>query len=412
LPGVGVVDNKELAKIEKATSQRKLPPWDGLRTRDFSERNLNCSDFSNADLRRVDFSGAEMVGAKFTQAYLEGASFIGSQLEGAVLDEAFLQQASLEKAELQGASLVFTQLQGASLNQAQLQGALFAGPINGLVRGAQLQGASLRGAQLQGASLTLADLQGASLDNAQLQGAAFGDRYQAGDFPLPAADLRDVSMKYAQLQGTTIGDAYLTNANLEGVNVWRTNIDGAECKKAEISNHTSTDFLQTTFGLGGESTGKVHAEPREIENFIEHSLANVPPGTLREAAIERMDYGLLVDPSSDDTAAINEVWNSCERAANEATNFDNERLQDLRQLVCKAQENRDAIGAGIVRNWISDSNGWGGTFSEALAMALLGKDGTSCDANKDFDEGTLIRLLTEAANWEGPPVPRVRVPAK
>jgi len=45
LPRVDVVDDEKLAKIEKATSDRKLRAYDGERTRILRDRDLNCSDW-------------------------------------------------------------------------------------------------------------------------------------------------------------------------------------------------------------------------------------------------------------------------------------------------------------------------------------------------------------------------------
>jgi uncharacterized protein YjbI with pentapeptide repeats len=398
LPHVNMVDDKALAKIEKATSRKKLPPWDGERTQSFINRDFNCSDLSNADLRRVDFSDAHMLGAKLIHADLQGGSLIGSKLQGATIDEASLQQASLDRAELQGASLVFTQLQGASLDHAQLQGALFAGPVNGVMAGAQLQGASLVGANLEGTLLTLAKLQGASLDRAQLQGAELGERYRGG-IPSFGPDLRDASLSGAQLQGTTWGGTTLTNARMDGAYVWRANAPLYQCKVAEVTNHISEAYLETEWTLWGNwgAVPKSPATPKEIATFIEHALAKLPPGPLKAAADERMRFGLTVDSNNDKTAAIEDIWNACEKIANEMLpELYKGRLADLRHLVCDATVNRDAIAAGVVRNWVLPRDfSW--SFSASLAKALLGEDGNGCEAMKDFDEVTLNKLRAAAA---------------
>jgi hypothetical protein len=162
LPGVDVVDDDKLAKIIQHTSDRKLGPTEGERTRNFRDRDLNCSDLSSADLRRVDLTSARLSGARLAFAALEGAILENAKLQQASLNGAKLQQASFESAELQDASFDNAQLQEANLIFTRLQGASFAN--------AWLQGAALVGAELQGASLRATLLQGAVLDAAQLQG--------------------------------------------------------------------------------------------------------------------------------------------------------------------------------------------------------------------------------------------------
>ena len=234
LPRVDVVDDEKLTKIEKATSDRKLPDFKGERTRILRDRELNCSDLSNADLRRVDLTGARLSQAILYETALQGASLDRAQLQGASLYSAQLQGASLADAQLQGAFLANAQLQGASLDRAQLQGALLSGPIQGLVVGAQLQGASLNNAELQGAILGIAELQAASLVGAELQGALIRGPQFSGFFVngpkfqgalLDRAQLQGASLGGAELESASFYDAQLQGASLEGVQTeifWRT----------------------------------------------------------------------------------------------------------------------------------------------------------------------------------------------
>jgi uncharacterized protein YjbI with pentapeptide repeats len=420
LPRVDVVDDEQLGKIVKATSDRNLRAYEGERTRDFTDRDLNCSDLSSADLRRVDLTRARLSGAtlRFTAlqgaalfgAQLQGASLDGVQLQGAALDYAQLQSAILDGALLHGASLWRAQLQGASLDDAQLQGTTLGD--------AQLQGASLDRAKLQGAVLGGAQLQGASLREAQLQGANLGDTH------LDGASLDD-----AQLQGTDLNNSKMNYTGVSRAYVWRAKY--ADCQDAHVSGHKADAIIEFKRNPG-RADEFVQATPNEIAKFIERSIVGISAARVKEQASERMRDGLVVDPQKDDTAAFAKLWRECEEFAkkNPQGEFESGRAQFLRNLVCDTQDNRKAIANGIIRNWISPyrykvnltirivgddmdctvKDNDRRKFCGKLARGLLSEDGKTCAATKDLDESgkQLLRAAIVAAATASPaflPVP-------
>ena len=66
-----------------------------------------------------------------------------------------------------------------------------------------------------------------------------------------------------------------------------------------------------------------------------------------------MRAGLIVDPAKDDTAEIAKVWHKCEEESTKVSQaeFDKKHAAFLRDLVCNAEESRQAIAKGIIRNW-------------------------------------------------------------
>lgn len=114
---------------------------------------------------------------------LRGADLDGANLYGVLLGGANLQGAHFGEADLQGAHLWGTNLQGAYLGEANLQGAD--------LLGAKLNRAFLHETNLQGADLRTSQLQGAHLLDANLRGAN-----------LLLADLRGAHLGWNARRGT------------------------------------------------------------------------------------------------------------------------------------------------------------------------------------------------------------------
>jgi uncharacterized protein YjbI with pentapeptide repeats len=374
---VDVVDDKKFDKIESATTKRGQSPIEGERTQNFRGRDLSCGTFGLADLRRADFSEARMIGGFLVEARLQGATLHQAQLQGAFLSAAELQGADLGLAGLQGAYLdhhqflpatqlrgavLFgAQLQGAYLGDAQLQGAdLTTADLQGAdLSGAQLQGANLRGAGLQGADLTLAELQGADLSGAQLQGA---------------------DLSGAQLQGANLGLGKLKLALFSDVSLWR--IKGANCLGARTTNPKldATIELRANF----RQTEPVPGTPEAIEDFIKRTIADL--SELRKDEVRnRLRAGLVADIKKEDLAAIETMWREC--AANsekvERAEYDRQRADLLRELVCNSTTYRKEIDPGIFRKLDTSDRQ---EYFTRLARGLLGLDGRECAATKDLSD--------------------------
>jgi uncharacterized protein YjbI with pentapeptide repeats len=356
LPRIDVVDDEKLAKIVQATAGRKLRAYEGERTRNnFRDRDFNCADFSNADFRRVDLTGARLSGAAL--------DFV-AQLQGASLYSADLQGASLDGAKLQGAALVSVSLQGASLDDATLHGA------------------SLSFAKLQGATLSRTNLQGASLDSASLQGAALAD-----------ADLTGASFVKAMLQGATLYGSKMNRADLSGVYIWGAR--GAACRDARVSNHKADAIVDFQNNEAGGDT-PVPAIQGEIEKFIERSTADIPDATIRGRASVLMKSNLAVDATKDGLPDI--VWRDCEEASKNARDdeFQGGRARLLRDLVCTAKDDREAIANGTVRNWFQDDQ-VPGLFAALLARDLITSTVNDCPALKHLNASARQRLRAAMA---------------
>jgi uncharacterized protein YjbI with pentapeptide repeats len=89
-------------------------PFEDIRKRDLSGRDLSCGMFIAARLPETDFSYAQLQGANLTGAELQGAFFNSAQLQGT----------TLMGAQLQGARLLGAWLQGADLTGARVGGEL------------------------------------------------------------------------------------------------------------------------------------------------------------------------------------------------------------------------------------------------------------------------------------------------
>jgi uncharacterized protein YjbI with pentapeptide repeats len=119
-----------------------------LRYADLSGSSLNLAQFVNADLTGAVLDGCSLVKADFQRATLIGTKLMrGTNLEGVIMG-----------ANLEGADLYRAKLDASNLTQA-------------ILIGANLSRASLRDAILEGANLRAATATGADFDGACLTGA-------------------------------------------------------------------------------------------------------------------------------------------------------------------------------------------------------------------------------------------------
>ncbi|MHC2585351.1 pentapeptide repeat-containing protein (plasmid) [Bradyrhizobium barranii subsp. barranii] len=377
LLSVDVVEDEKFDKIESAATKRGEPPSAGERTQNFSGRDLNCGTFGLADLRRADFSEARMIGGIFYRAKLQGASLYRAQLQGAKLNAAELQGTDLSWAglqdadlsrlqffpatQLQGAVLLGTQLQGADLGNAQLQGAN--------LQTANLRGANLKGAQLHGAFLGSAHFQGADLTFAELQGA-----------DLLGAELEGADLSGAQFQGADLGLSKLKLALFSDVFIWRTK--RADCLDARTTNPKLDAAIELKAKF--RQAEPVPATREAISDFIKRALADLSE-PLKDQASNRLHAGLVADINKEDLAAIETKWREC--AANsekiERAEYDRQRADLLRDLVCDSTTYQTEIARGIFRDWQATDRH---DFFTYLARGLLGLDGKECAATKDLSD--------------------------
>jgi uncharacterized protein YjbI with pentapeptide repeats len=379
LPRVDVVDDEKLSKIEKATSDRKLEPSQGERTRSLRDRDLNCSIVSNADLRRVDLTGARMSGAILDEtdfqgalldnAWLQDASFRSADLRDASLSKGHLQLAFFQGARLQGAFLWSAQLQGATLSDAQLQGAYLAdAQLQGaFIWRANFQGAFLVNAQLQGAELTYSDLQGAILDHAGLQAAS-----------LNSTRLEGASLIRTSLQGIDLESAHVKLAVLDGVGIWQAR--HAACMEARVAEPFPNEMA-----------------PSEIALLIERSVASILDPQLRSGIRNKIHNTLAVDPTKDDSAEVERIWRDCEQAASKvsATEWDQLHADFLQGLICDNSQSAGGVAEQFIRNWtptiFNDVDR--GDLLKNLARGLLGQStGKSCVLDEHINN--ILRQLS------------------
>jgi uncharacterized protein YjbI with pentapeptide repeats len=407
LAHVDVIDHEKLQKIEEVKEKAR----ESARTQIVRDRNLNCGDFSNrTDLRYVDFTRSRLSHANFGAARLEGASLDFADLQNAFFGSAQLQGASLDYAALQGAFLGSTQLQGASLQSAHLEGAT--------LNSAQLQGAQLFDADLRGASLAETELVGASLGSAQLQGASL-PRVRLQGAQLRNAQFDGADLSSAQMQGADFSDASLDHADLTNASTWRTT--PADCDAANVHNHNPAAVIdEGIYMIGGLQLRRIRipAASTDIKSFIERATAGIQDSGQQKSISNQLHKVLDVDSTKGPTDDFAGTWDTCEQATHGRTRekFDAEHAALLRDLACDATQDREAIGAGIVRNWVIvpqntrifipfGSRPAPPRIAAQLARGLLGLDGHTCPATNDFDTTILSQLRAAAQS-------PVRAPAK
>jgi Pentapeptide repeats (8 copies) len=255
----------------------------------------------------------------------------------------------------------------------------------------RLQGAKLTFALLQGAFLGVSRLEGASFHKASLQGVAF----------------TGVTMDSTVLDGAWVWRAKIMNLPQRDVSPFlRAKI--ASCGKFRSKDRKLDQIIAASIALlNNEDVKSVPATSVNITNFIDRAVAGIPNTAKRKLAAANLHNSLDVDPANDDTAAISKAWIDCEAKGGDVSDetFDKSRAVVLRNLVCESTDDREAIAAGIIRNWISDPEDDPTVLSIALARGLLGQDGVACAAAKDFDRTTMTNLRAAAARTVRPPAP-------
>jgi hypothetical protein len=159
----------------------------------------------------------------------------------------------------------------------------------------------------------------------------------------------------------------------------------------------------------------VPATPDQIEPAITEWITEIPEEPRKEHLRKLLLERLTTDPAKHNTAALGEVWLSCENESRKVSQeeFDFRHVAILREVVCDASSDGAAIGRGVARIWIrrrfrlppgfvvKDLKDERREYSAKLARALLGDDGQPCAPAKDYDDDTRT-LLREAAGL--PPV--------
>lgn len=181
---------------------------------DLSARKLNGLDLSDLDLSNANLQSAR----------LNGSNLKNTKLDGAVLDQVWALKSDFSGASLRGASLFATQLMDAVMVQADFTEARIA---------ADMSRANLKDANFTRANLS-ADMTNQSmglmrgvLKGANLTGATFSDANMAR-VVLEYADLRGAKLTGANLSGSEIGGADLRSADVSGANFHNADVNSAK----------------------------------------------------------------------------------------------------------------------------------------------------------------------------------------
>ena len=182
-------------------------------------------DLSTKWLNKLDLSGMDLTRTNLRASRLNGTNLKGAKLDGVQLDAAWALKADFTGASFIGASLFQTQMMdckvdganfsnamvGADLSRATLTNAVFndamlapdltnqsMGLMRGILKGANLDGASFKGANLMRSAFEYASLKGADFEGANLEGAE-----------LSGADLTGANIAGANLEKADVNSAKL-----------------------------------------------------------------------------------------------------------------------------------------------------------------------------------------------------------
>lgn len=361
LPAVDVVDDERFAKIEKATADRKLEPAEGERTRNFRDRNLNCSDFSRGDLRRVDLTGAYAIGADWSFADLQGATLDDMWGRGIRLDETRLQRASMVRARLEGGILGGADLSGANLALADLR--------RTDIRYAKFRGSNMSRATLDESTMFKADFRGAHLFASRLRCASIvGTDFRGGNFHLAelqgatfagATSFDGANLRSAELQAAHFQDVSFKGTRLIDASIWKTETDS--CVDALVISPDITPSI----GLRS-SRAKMGSTDDDVRRFF--------------ADCSRGDFDVTAILSRN-ASASNATWRAC--AANSDTlspeELDEIAIATVSRLICSYEEDDASTVENILALWTerrfverspADAR-FGTDFNTKLARRLL-----------------------------------------
>jgi len=162
--------------------------------------------------------------------------------------------------------------------------------------------------------------------------------------------------------------------------LWRTK--GAKC----LAAHTTNPKLDAVIGSKAQfrQLEPVPATPEAIAIFIERAIWDISEPR-KDQVRKRLRAGLVADIKKEDLAAIETKWREC--AANsekvERAEYDRQRADLLRDLVCGSATYQKEIAARIFRKWDAPDRH---DFFTRLARGLLGLDGKECAATKDLGD--------------------------
>jgi hypothetical protein len=128
----------------------------------------------------------------------------------------------------------------------------------------------------------------------------------------------------------------------------------------------------------------VPATPEAIEDLIKRAIPDLS-GPRKDEVRNRLRAGLLANVNKDDLAAIETKWREC--AANsekvERAEYNRQRADLLRELVCNSTTYRKGIDPGLFRKWHAPDHQ---DYFIRLARGLLSLDGKDCAATRNLSD--------------------------
>lgn len=170
----GILFGMESGPSGKYIRQYAMQDLHGMRSRRFSNVDLNGLDISHFDLRDCDLENSNLANSDMFRTNFEGANLKQVALISAKASQVILTGASLQSADLRNANMFKANLEGADLS-----GAVIGIDDNDVAAfndewlGANLERANFRYADLTDSILNLADLRNADLRGANLTRASF-----------------------------------------------------------------------------------------------------------------------------------------------------------------------------------------------------------------------------------------------
>ena len=192
-------------------------------------------DLSAKWLNKLDLSGMDLTRTNLRASRLNGSNLKGARLDGVQLDAAWALKADFTAASFIGASLFQTQMMDCKIDGANFSNAMVGADFSRATMTNAIFDHAMLGPDLTNQSMGL--MRGV-LKGANLEGASFKD-----------ANLTRSAFEYASLKGANFEGANLEGAELGGADLTGANIAGANLEKADVN---SAKLL----GLKGKDSAK------------------------------------------------------------------------------------------------------------------------------------------------------------
>jgi len=366
LSNSNLLDRTNLSNINLAGTDLSK---ESLKGKDLSGANLSHVDLSKHDLTGTNLSYVNLSHVKLSKESLKGKDLSGANLShvdlskhdltGTNLSNTFLLRTNLSEMDLRTVTLANADFRYAILSESKLPDSLLA---NNNFDHAILKNINFAGKDLSGSSFNHAKLEGSDMQNTNLTKASFVqvDFTKIKNKSLDESNLTDSSFAHSNLSGVS-----LDNVTIDGTNFWKTNLSGQDFRVIE-KKLVSYKNLSQIIGAHFIDSNLSNANFEGIDMFRDGNLQKVfknkahlkilPPAEMKDELFGTGRVLITSSAVSGNDLIVQHVFYNDFRGANlENANFKNTDLK-FANFYQANLTNADLSGADLTRAFFKNAN--------------------------------------------------------